>query len=201
VVPSNEFSGSEINLPIFSFRIFSLGKHFPMRSLRDPSCSTVDFQHNTRAKTLARSVTNITTSSQKVSQMNVDPEDKSDPLEASFEPQTTPNPPDPPRKRKRKFDQTEPLDSPVDEAIAEYLATPKSIRQFKSFSELAEYFSVPAQQGFERLTTGRVASHAAPARRRPRRTPPLAANRGWTSKGRNCRKYQSRGILQRTRVV
>jgi hypothetical protein len=133
--------------------------------------------------------------------MNVDPEDKSDPLEASFEPQTTPNPPDPPRKRKRKFDQTEPLDSPVDEAIAEYLATPKSIRQFKSFSELAEYFSVPAQQGFERLTTGRVASHAAPARRRPRRTPPLAANRGWTSKGRNCRKYQSRGILQRTRVV
>ena len=74
--------------------------------------------------------------------MNIDPEDKADAIEAGSEPQTSPNPPDPPRKRKRKFNKKKPLDSPVDEAIAEYLATPKSIRQFKSFSELAEHFNI-----------------------------------------------------------
>jgi hypothetical protein len=30
----------------------------------------------------------------------------------------------------------------MDEAIAEYLATPKSIRQFKSFGELADHFNI-----------------------------------------------------------
>ena len=47
-------------------------------------------------------------------------------------PQTTLIPPDLPRKRKRKPNKTKPLDLPADEAIAQYLSTPKSIREFKS---------------------------------------------------------------------
>jgi len=68
------------------------------------------------------------------------------------EPQTTPNPLDPPqeRKRKRKFNKTRPLDPPSDEAIAEYLATPKSIREFKSFSELAKHFDISRMTVYRR---------------------------------------------------
>jgi len=44
--------------------------------------------------------------------MNVDPDDKSGAIEAGSEPQTSPIPPDHPRKRKRKFNKTKPLDSP-----------------------------------------------------------------------------------------
>ena len=82
--------------------------------------------------------------------MNIDPEDKSDAAEAGPEPQTTSTPPDPPRKRKRKFNETKPLDSPEDEAIAQYLATPKSIREFKSFSELATHFNISRMTAYRR---------------------------------------------------
>lgn len=47
-----------------------------------------------------------------------------------------------PRNRKRKSDGRKPLDSPEDEAIAQYLAAPKSIRDFRSFSELAAHFRI-----------------------------------------------------------
>jgi hypothetical protein len=57
-------------------------------------------------------------------------------------PQTTVNPPDLPRKRKRKPNKTKPLDSPEDEAIAQYLATPKSSREFKSITDLAKHFNI-----------------------------------------------------------
>ena len=50
--------------------------------------------------------------------MNIDPEDKADAIEARLRATDKPNPPDPPRKRKRKFNKKKPLDSPVDEAIA-----------------------------------------------------------------------------------
>jgi hypothetical protein len=65
-------------------------------------------------------------------------------------PQTTIDSPDPSPKRKRKFDKTEPLDSPADEAIALHLATPKSIREFKSFSELATHFNISRMTAYRR---------------------------------------------------
>jgi hypothetical protein len=65
-------------------------------------------------------------------------------------PQTTIDSPDPSPKRKRKFDKTKPLDSPEDEAIAQYLATPKSIREFKSFSELAMHFNISRMTVYRR---------------------------------------------------
>ena len=82
--------------------------------------------------------------------MDSDPKDKSDATEAVPEPETSPNPPDPPRKYKRKFNKKRPLDSPADEAIAEYLATPKSIRQFKSFTELATHFNISRMTVYRR---------------------------------------------------
>jgi DeoR/GlpR family transcriptional regulator of sugar metabolism len=45
-------------------------------------------------------------------------------------------------KRKRKQDKTKPLDLPEDEAIAQYLATPKSIREFNSITDLAKHFNI-----------------------------------------------------------
>lgn len=57
-------------------------------------------------------------------------------------PQAAPNPPDLLRKRKRKPDATRPLDTPEDEAIAQYLTTPKSIREFKSLTDLAKHFGI-----------------------------------------------------------
>jgi len=74
--------------------------------------------------------------------MSLNSEDMSHPPEVVSAQETSPNPTDPPRKYKRKFNKKKPLDSPVDEAIAEYLTTPKSIRQFKSFNELATHFNV-----------------------------------------------------------
>lgn len=88
--------------------------------------------------------------------MNIDPEDKSDAIEAGSEPQTSPNRPDSPRKYKRKFNKTKPLDSPADEAIAEYLSTPKSIRQFRSFTELAEHFTISRMTVYRRSKDPRI---------------------------------------------
>ena len=82
--------------------------------------------------------------------MTIDPEHTRDANEPSSESQTTPNPPDPPRMRKREFDRTSPLDLPEDEAIAQYLATPKSIREFKSFSELAKHFNISRMTVYRR---------------------------------------------------
>lgn len=65
-------------------------------------------------------------------------------------PQPAPNPAVPPRKHKRKQDKTKPLDSPEDEAIAQYLATPKSIREFKSITDLAEHFNICRQTFYRR---------------------------------------------------
>lgn len=50
----------------------------------------------------------------------------------------------------REFDPKEPLDSPEDEAIAQYLSMPKSIREFKSFSELAEHFNISRMTAYRR---------------------------------------------------
>ena len=55
--------------------------------------------------------------------------------------QRTVNRSGPPRKRKRKWYWTKPLDSPQEEAVAQHLATPKSFREFKSFIELAKHFN------------------------------------------------------------
>jgi hypothetical protein len=57
-------------------------------------------------------------------------------------PQAASNPPDLPRKQKRKQDITKTFDSPEDEAIAQYLTTPKSIREFKSLTDLAKHFGI-----------------------------------------------------------
>lgn len=83
--------------------------------------------------------------------MTIDPELTSDAVESEsgesaqitdLAPQTDISPARPSRKRKRKFDKTKPLDSPEDEAIAQYLATPKSVRDFKSQTDLATHFNV-----------------------------------------------------------
>jgi hypothetical protein len=70
--------------------------------------------------------------------------------ENDTEPQATLNPPEPPRKRKRIFDRTRPLESPEDEAIAQYLATPKLIREFKSITELAAHFKISRMTVYRR---------------------------------------------------
>jgi hypothetical protein len=56
----------------------------------------------------------------------------------------------PSRKRKRKFDKSKPLDSPEDEAIAQYRATPKSVRDFKSLTDLARHFNISRMTVYRR---------------------------------------------------
>jgi hypothetical protein len=58
------------------------------------------------------------------------------------------------------IDCTKPLNSPEDEAIAEYLSTPKSIRQFKSFIELAEHFNISRMTVYRRSKDLRVLKRA-----------------------------------------
>lgn len=65
-------------------------------------------------------------------------------------PHAAPNPSDLLRKQKGKLDRTKPLDSPEEEAIAQYITTPKSIREFKSFTDLANHF------GISRMTVYRL---------------------------------------------
>jgi hypothetical protein len=65
------------------------------------------------------------------------------------EEKTTPHPPDRPRKRTYP-DREKPFDSPEDEAIAQYLAMPKSIREFKSVAALAKHFSISRQTVYRR---------------------------------------------------
>ncbi len=55
-----------------------------------------------------------------------------------------------PRKRKGKSNGKTPLDSPVDEAVAQHLAAPKSIREFRSFSELAGHFEISRMTVYRR---------------------------------------------------
>jgi len=55
----------------------------------------------------------------------------------------------PRRKRKGKYDGSSPLNYPGHEAIAQHLAAPKSLRQFKSDIEFAKHFQV------ERMTVYR----------------------------------------------
>jgi hypothetical protein len=64
--------------------------------------------------------------------------------------QAAPNPPNLPRKRKREPDKTKPLDQPEDEAVAQYLSTPKSIREFKSLSDLAKHFGISRMTVYRR---------------------------------------------------
>jgi hypothetical protein len=54
------------------------------------------------------------------------------------------------RTQIREFDKTKPLNSSAEEAIAEHLATPKSIRQFKSSSELAEDLNISRVTAYRR---------------------------------------------------
>src|SRR5579864_446012 len=52
-------------------------------------------------------------------------------------------PPSGPRRpRDEKYDGHKPLEYPGHEALAEYLATPKSLREYKSDRDLAEHFQV-----------------------------------------------------------
>jgi hypothetical protein len=97
--------------------------------------------------------------------MNIDREATNDPIESDAPEeaqindsmsQTTINPPDPSTKRRRRFDKTKPLNSPEDEAIAQYLATPKSIREFKSFSELATHFNISRMTVYRRSKDANV---------------------------------------------
>ena len=57
--------------------------------------------------------------------------------------ETCPATPEGPRKRRKKnYDGSQPLDYPAHEAIAQFLATPKQFRQFKSTAVLAKHFNV-----------------------------------------------------------
>jgi hypothetical protein len=65
-------------------------------------------------------------------------------------PHAAPNPSDLLRKQKGKPDRTKPLDSPQDEAIAQYISTPKSIREFKSLTDLAKHFGISRMTVYRR---------------------------------------------------
>ena len=91
--------------------------------------------------------------------MTIDAENTSDAVESESAdtaqikdvvPQTDISPTQPSRKRKRTFDRTKPLDSLDDEAIAQYLATPKSVRDFKSLTDLARHFNVARMTVYRR---------------------------------------------------
>jgi hypothetical protein len=76
------------------------------------------------------------------------------------EPQATLNPPDPPRERSRKSAKKNPLDSPEDEAIAQFLASPKSLREFKSVRELAAHFNISRMTVYRRSKDPRILARA-----------------------------------------
>jgi len=58
-----------------------------------------------------------------------------EPSEARLQPSSIPP------RRKRKYNKKRPLE-PMDEAIAEYVAMPRTLRQFKSLDEIAKHFNV-----------------------------------------------------------
>jgi len=64
--------------------------------------------------------------------------------------------PDCPRRNRRKYGPGKPLESPEDEAIAQYLSAPKSIREFKSFSELAEHYNFSRMTVYRRSKDSRI---------------------------------------------
>jgi hypothetical protein len=55
-----------------------------------------------------------------------------------------------PRRRKRKYNPKKPLNAPADEGIAQFLSTPRSIREFKSFNELAKHFNISRMTAYRR---------------------------------------------------
>jgi hypothetical protein len=91
--------------------------------------------------------------------MNIDPEDANEVVDSTgstegihaddLVAQTTSNPPDAPRNRKRKVDKREALDA-SDEAIADFLSTPRSVRELKSFTKLAEHLGVSRMTVYRR---------------------------------------------------
>lgn len=58
------------------------------------------------------------------------------------------------------IDSTKPLNSPEDEAIAQHLTAPKSIRQFKSFIELAKHFNISRMTVYRRSKDSSVLQRA-----------------------------------------
>jgi hypothetical protein len=81
--------------------------------------------------------------------------------ENEAEPSRTFSVPDLSRARKRQSGGREPLDPSEDEAIAQYLATPKSLREFKSFSELAKRFNLSRMTVYRRSKDPRILERAA----------------------------------------
>src|ERR1700746_1163654 len=65
-------------------------------------------------------------------------------------PLATHNPSNPPRKKRRKPNKTKPLYLPEDEAIAQYLSAPKSVREFNSFDELTKHFGISRMTVYRR---------------------------------------------------
>lgn len=60
----------------------------------------------------------------------------------------------------REDDRTKPLSAPEEEALAQYLATPKSIREFKSYTELAQHFNLSRMTVYRRTKDLRVLQRA-----------------------------------------
>ena len=58
------------------------------------------------------------------------------------------------------FDTSRPLALPEDEAIAQYLAMPKSLREFKSFTQLAEHFNISRMTAYRRRKDFRILHRA-----------------------------------------
>jgi hypothetical protein len=94
-------------------------------------------------------------------------------------PQTTLIPADLPQKRKRKSDKKKPLDPIEDEAIAQYLASPKSIREFKSFSELAARFKISRMTVYGRSKDPRILARAEWLLEHHKRAGDLIARLSW----------------------
>ena len=148
--------------------------------------------------------------------MNINREATNDPIESGQAPeeaeindsmsQTTIIPPNPSTKRRRRFDKTKPLNSPEDEAIAQYLATPKSIREFKSFSELATHFNISRMTAYRRSKDSSILERVEWLLTHHKLAGDLVARLNWgpnrsrPSKGGSRRRHQSRNILQRTRA-
>ena len=94
-------------------------------------------------------------------------------------PQTRLDPPEHPRKRKRKSNKKKPLEPPEDEAIAEYLSTPKSIREFKSYGELAKHFNISRMTVYRRTKDPAILDRAEWLLRNHKRAGNMIARLNW----------------------
>jgi hypothetical protein len=111
------------------------------------------------------------------------------------------------RKRKQEYDGTTPLECPELEAVAEFLVTPKPIREVKTFTALAKNFGVSRMTVYRWTKDEDVLKRAAhlvtqnPVEGRSRRTAPLGPDCHGSSEGRDERRHQGCRVLREARMA